>query len=185
MAKNEQWYRVTESHNGSACVAVMKDRWWSIEDGPAVCRWDRIDGARTIRSVNNRKKQSAMTMDAEGLKEGIGYMPMDGNKESVAWTTGTWRRTLIVSMDAREEDEDLVYKQATTTKEFPAVCRCRLELGARRGRQDASQWKRNLSLGRHWQKKNVDMIVELTMKDLSLGRQTQENKRICRWDDNE
>ena len=49
-----------------------------------MCRWDRIDGTRTIRSVNggsqregDMTKQSATT-DAEGLKEGIGCMPMDG-----------------------------------------------------------------------------------------------------------
>jgi len=88
------------------------------------------------------------------IEEGIGCMPMDVSMIDTMET----RRTLVVQSTRRRLDRRVnkkwrpirlqrgsrkkngtVATSATQQEEFPAVCRCRLELGARRGRQDASQ----------------------------------------------
>ena len=65
------------------------------------------------REENNEvRKETVDWIDDAGLSLELA----DGEEKSVAGTT-TKERTSIGSTDAREEDEDLVYKQATTTKE--------------------------------------------------------------------
>jgi len=72
------------------------------------CRWD------DRRKKRNAKEEFRLCADA-----GLSLELADGEKKSVAGTT-TKERTSMGSTDAREEDEDLVYKQATTTKESVA-----------------------------------------------------------------
>jgi len=72
---------VTESHNGSACVAVKEDR--LCADGDRLRRMDAdegtIDGDRSTRDETTRRvvvEGRSNRLRAEGLNEGIGCMPM-------------------------------------------------------------------------------------------------------------
>jgi len=90
---SDGWQIVHEGTiDGRSINKRRHELWWKKDGIDAASTRDRFGGSK--RSIT-RKVSTEDRLDAEGLKEGIGCMPMDGTK----WT---W----FVRYSVREEEDD-------------------------------------------------------------------------------